>query len=316
MTMQNEKIYIGIDVSKSRLDVYVLPTNHYFCVDNNSEGQEQLMNKLAALDCALVVIEPTGCYEKAIVDHLHKAGQAVAIINPKRVRDFARSLGKLAKTDRIDAKVLALYGQCTNPSPSIMISEHQQGLAEVNTRRRQLVEMIVMEKNRLKKAGRHTKASIEAVIKILEDELAKMDEDLHQSIQQDAECQRKMKILISGKGIGKVTAEGLIATLPELGTLNNKQIVALAGLAPYNCDSGQYRGQRKIYGGRASVRQILYMGTLVATRHNTAIKAFYQRLCAAGKPKKVALTACMHKILMILNAMVKNNTTWEAVSVS
>lgn len=310
MTMQNEKIYIGIDVSKNRLDVYVSPTNHYFCVDNNLEGQEKLMQELTVLNCSLVVIEPTGCYEKAIVEHLHKANQAVAIVNPKRVRDFARSLGKLAKTDRVDAQVLALYGQCVKPVPSTMISEQQQSLAEINARRRQLVDMIVMEKNRLMKAGTHTKASVKAVIKILEDELAKIDAALKQSIQQDDECQRKMKILTSAKGIGTVTATNLIATLPELGNLTNKQITAMAGLAPYNRDSGQYRGQRKIHGGRAAVRQSLYMGTLVATRYNDTIKAFCQRLCATGKPKKVALIACMHKVLMILNTMVKNNVMW------
>lgn len=310
MTMLDEKIYIGIDVSKTRLDVYVLPSKYYFHVDNNPAGQDQLLQTLATLNCALVVIEPTGGYEKTIVDRLHQAEQALACVNPRRVRDFARSLGKLVKTDRVDAQVLALYGQCIQPLPSVMISEQQQSLAEINARRRQLVDMIVMEKNRLMKAGRHTKSSVEAVIKILEDELAKIDEALQQSIQQDCECQRKMKILTSAKGIGIVTATGLIATLPELGNLTNKQITAMAGLAPYNRDSGQYRGQRKIQGGRAAVRQSLYMGTLVATRHNDTIKAFYQRLCAAGKPKKVALVACMHKILMILNTMVKHDTMW------
>lgn len=312
MTMQDEKIYIGIDVSKSRLDVYVLPMNRYFHVENNQTGQAQLMKEIADLDCALVVIEPTGSYEKGIVAQLHTAGQAVAIINPKRIRDFARSLGKLAKTDRVDAKVLAFYGQRIQPSPSAMISEHQHSLAELSARRRQLVEMIVMEKNRLAKASGPTKASIEAVIDLLKDQLTKVEEALEQSIQQDEACQQKIDILTSSKGIGPVTAMNLIATLPELGQLNNKQITALAGLAPYNCDSGQYRGQRKIYGGRATVRQSLYMGTLVATRHNATIKAFYQRLCAAGKPKKLAITACMHKLLMILNAMVKHNKAWGA----
>lgn len=312
MTMQNEKIYIGIDVSKSGLDVYVLPTNRYFQVENTPEGQAQLLQKLASLDGSLVVIEPTGCYEKALVQQLHEAGQGVAIINPKRIRDFARSLGKLAKTDRVDAEVLALYGQRVQPSPSLRVSPHQHQLANLNARRQQLMEMLVMEKNRLMKAEAGIKASIEAVIKILEDELAKVDGQLHQLILQEETSQRKLEILTSGKGIGPVTAMSLIAALPELGQLNNKQIAALAGLAPYNCDSGRYRGQRKIYGGRTAVRQSLYMGTLVATRYNSTIKAFYQRLCALGKPKKVALTACMHKLLIILNTLVKNNTVWES----
>lgn len=311
MTRLSEKIYTGIDVSKSRLDVYILPMNRYFHVENTAQGQAQLMQELATMNCALVVIEPTGGYEQAIVARCHEAGQAIALVNPKRIRDFARSQGQLAKTDRIDATILARYGQRIEPSPSAMLSEHQHGLAEVSARRRQLVEMIVMEKNRLLTAGVHTQASLEAIIKALEEELSKIDDQLQQSIEQDDTCQRKMALLTSSKGIGPITAMSLIATLPELGRLTNKQISALAGLAPYNCDSGRYRGQRKIYGGRASVRQSLYMGTLVATRYNATIKAFYQRLCAAGKPKKVALTACMHKLLMIMNTMVKENKTWE-----
>lgn len=311
MTLQSEKRYIGVDVSKESLDVFVLPNKHYLQFENNASGIKKFLRQIQALPTqALIVMESTGGYERPLAYTLAKAHQAVAIVNPRQVRDLAKSKGKLAKTDRIDAEMIALFAAENQPSPNVSCNEEQQKLAEYSARRRQLIEMITMEKNRWDKASPEMKRSLKHIIKLLEKELDKMNASLQSSIQDDSEYARRDELLQSIKGVGPVVAAALIAEIPELGSLEAKQISALAGLAPMNHDSGKLRGKRAIRGGRASVRCTLYMATLVATRHNARIRAFYQKLCAAGKLKKVALTACMHKMLIIMNAMIRDNKAY------
>ena len=315
MIAQDEKCHIGIDVSKAILDVYVLPDQKYMQFKNEPGAIKQLVKKLKLFSHASIVMEATGGYEKSVVQLLQKANFRVSVINPRHIRNFAKALGKLAKTDRIDAKIIALYAAKVQPETSVIFNENQQELAELNARRRQLIEMITMEKNRLTRARPEMKKSILRVIKTLEEELKAINEALEKSIQQDADCAQKNILLKSIKGVGPVVAAGIIADLPELGKLSAKEISALAGLAPYNRDSGTLRGKRTIWGGRASVRSMLYMAALVATRHNVQIKSFYERLCNAGKQKKVAIIACMHKLLIVMNAMIKNQEPWHPTTV-
>jgi transposase len=304
MTIQNEKCYIGIDVSKAILDICILPKKVYFQVENNVTGIRKLIKKLKIFSDFSVAMESTGGYEKPVALALAKEKFPVAIINPRQIRDFAKAIGRLAKTDRIDSEKI-------QPKTNVICDENQQKLAENNARRRQLIDMITMEKNRLDKASKEMKKSIQHVIKLLQKELEKINESLEKAIQCDDEYIRRDELLQTIKGVGSVVSAGIIADLPELGNLSAKEISALAGLAPLNRDSGTLRGKRTIWGGRASVRRVLYMATLVATRHNIKIKAFYERLCAAGKLKKVAITACMHKLLIIMNAMIKSNQPWR-----
>jgi transposase len=311
MNVQNEKCYIGIDVSKAMLDVFILPKKKYIQVENNVKGIKKLIKELSSLSDSLVVMESTGGYEKGVAEALAKEDISVAIINPRQIRDFAKALGKLAKTDHIDAEVLALFAEKIQPNKNVIFDKNQQKLAEYNARRRQLVDMITMEKNRLDKVSKEMKKSIQLIIKLLEKELERINKLLEKSIQYDDEYARRDQLLQSIKGVGSVVSASVIADLPELGSLTAKQISALVGLAPLNRDSGRMRGKRTIWGGRGSVRRILYMATLVAMRFNTKIKVFYERLCMAGKLKKVAITACMHKLLIIMNAMIKNNQPWR-----
>ena len=314
MTIQDGKCYIGIDVSKAILDVYILPFKKYMQFKNDIKGIQKLTEKLKSFPQASIVMEATGGYEKPIAQSLQKAGLSVSVVNPRPIRDFAKALGKLAKTDRIDAEVIALFAEKMQPKANVTYNENQQKLTELNARRRQIIEMITMEKNRLDKASNELKKSIQRIIKALEKELQAINEALEKSIQNDADYAQKNALLKSIKGVGSVVAAGIIADLPELGNVGPKQISALAGLAPYNRDSGTLRGKRTIWGGRASVRTTLYMATLVATRHNPQIKSFYERLCNAGKQKKVAITACMHKLLIVMNAMIKHNESWRTAT--
>ncbi len=314
MTIHDGKCHIGIDVSKAILDVYILPFKKYMQFKNDTKGIQKLTEKMKAFPQASIVMEATGGYEKPIAQSLQKAGLSISVVNPRPIRDFAKALGKLAKTDRIDAEVIALFAEKMQPKANRQYSETQQKLAELNARRRQIIEMITMEKNRLDKASDELKKSIQRIIKALEKELQTVNEALEKYIQNDAEYAQKNTLLKSIKGVGSVVAAGIVADLPELGSVNAKQISALAGLAPYNRDSGTLRGKRTIWGGRAAVRNTLYMATLVATRHNPQIKSFYERLCNAGKLKKVALTACMHKLLIIMNAMIKHGEPWKTAT--
>lgn len=310
MTITNERCYVGIDVSKLVLDVFILPKRKYLQFENSVPGIQKLVSTINALPNLLVVMESTGGYEKLVAQTLAKKLIATVVVNPRQIRDFAKALGKLAKTDRIDAQIIAIFAEKMQPKANVACNEKQQKLAEYNARRRQLVDLITVEKNRLDKASKEIQKSIKNIIKSLESELQKINELLEKSIQCDNEYIRKNTLLKTIKGIGNVVAASIIADLPELGTLNAKEISALVGVAPLNRDSGSLRGKRAIWGGRASVRHILYMATLVATRYNSKIKAFYERLCAAGKQKKVALIACMHKLLIIMNAMIKNDRPW------
>lgn len=314
MTVQNDKCYIGIDVSKKTLDVFMLPLKEFMQFENNAAGIRKLLKKLSAFCDPSVVMESTGGYEKPVAQALAKGNISTAVINPRQIRDFAKALGRLAKTDRIDAEVIAIFAEKMQPRANVTCDENQQKLADYNARRRQLIDMITMEKNRLDKISKEMKKSILRIIKLLQAELEKINDYLEKTIQSDSKYTRRDELLQTIKGVGCVVAAGLIADLPELGNLSGKQITALAGLAPLNRDSGTLRGKRAIWGGRASVRRTLYMATLVAMRHNAKIKVFYDRLCAAGKQKKVAIIACMHKLLIIMNAMVKANQPWSVQS--
>jgi len=311
MTKKDENIYVGIDVSKNELDIFVLPSNVSFSHKNSYQGIQAIKRKLTKFERPKVVLEATGGYEKKLTNMLNDAGFEICIVNPRQIRDFAKALGKLAKTDKIDAQVIALFAQKIQPEARKIKSKNESKLAELSTRRKQLIDMITMEKNRLDKASGRIKKSIKKIIKTLEKELAEVEEQQNEIIREDEFYSNTYNKLISVPGIGIQVATSIIAYMPELGTLSSKKIAALAGLAPFNRDSGTLHGLRTIWGGRANVRCSMYMATLVATRYNPKIKAFYQKLCNAGKAKKVALIACMRKLLICINAMVKNNQSWQ-----
>ena len=311
--MSETETYVGIDVSKARLDVAVVPGEQTWSVANDDSGITELVDKLKGLTPKLVLLEATGGLERRVLARLVGGGLPAMAINPRNVRDFARSLGKLAKTDRIDAIVLGRFAQAVRPELRPIADEQTQELQTLLTRRRQLVEMITAEKNRLFTTDLHaTRRRIKEHIEYLQKELNINDYDLDQSIKQMPIWLEKVDLLESVPGVGRVTASTLIALLPELGTLGRKQIAALVGVAPFNRDSGTLRGRRSVWGGRATVRAVLYMAALTSARWNPAIRALYQRLKAAGKPAKVALVACMRKLLTILNAMLRTRTPWRS----
>jgi transposase len=303
--------FVGIDVSKDWLDVHVLEGFTHRC-ENTEVGLRDLVQRLVDLDVERIVLEATGGYERLAVAELAAAGLPIVMVNPRQVRDFAKALGKLAKTDRIDAEVLARFAQAVRPELRPQLSESQQKLRETLARRSQLIGMRTMESNRLKQA--HTKrirADVESVLAFLDKRLEAIDKDLDQLIKDSQAWQEKTDLLKSVPGIGDQTARTLLAELSELGTSSRQQIAALVGVAPMNRDSGTMRGRRTTIGGRAAVRRTLYMATLVATRYNSVIRTHYQKLLTAGKPKKVALVACMRKLLGILNAMLRKNQAWN-----
>lgn len=303
--------FVGIDVSKDTLDIATRPTGEQWRIDHNADSVATLLDRLQRLRPALIVLEATGGLEVFLAGELAAAGLPVVVMNPRQVRDFAKATGRLAKTDRVDARVLAHFAEAVRPAPRPLADESAQALGALISRRRQIVQMLVAEKNRLGAAPKSIRADIQKHILWLERHLQSLDDDLTRTIQQSPLWLEKENLLQSAPGIGPVSSRTLLADLPELGTLNNKQIAALVGVAPLNHDSGKQRGKRIIWGGRASVRCALYMSTLTAVRYNPLIKTFYQRLQAAGKPKKVALTACMRKLLVILNTMLKHRTPWQ-----
>lgn len=305
-------VFVGIDVSKAHLDIATRPENTRWQTDNSEAASKQLVARLQRLQPALIVLEATGGYETTLVVALASAGLPVAVINPRQARDFARSLGRLAKTDRIDAAVLAHFADAIRPAPRPLPDEQTRQLQARLVRRRQLIEMLVAEKNRLAQCAREFQADIQEHIQYLQGRLAALEADLQEQLHQSPLWREQEELLTSVPGVGRVTAATLLVELPELGKLNRKQIAALVGVAPFNRDSGKWQGKRMIWGGRASIRAALYMSTLSATRHNSVIRTFYERLLAAGKPKKVALTACMRKLLTILNAMMHSGTIWQA----
>lgn len=307
----NTPVYIGIDVSKARLDVALLPTAECWREPNDAEGIAHLIQHLQGVEPALIVVEATGGLERALTAALVQAQLPVAVVNPRQVRDFARATGQLAKTDRMDAAVLALFAERVRPEVRELASEALQELDTLMTRRRQLLEMITAEHNRSFTAPRAVRKRIEAHVKWLRRELAGVDSDLDEAIQSSPAWKARENLLRSVPGVGPVLSRTLIAELPELGRLNRREIAALVGVAPLNRDSGSLRGPRTVWGGRASIRAALYMATVSSTRFNPVIRAFYRRLRDRGKPAKVALVACMRKLLVILNSMLRSGTHWS-----
>lgn len=309
--MANPQPFVGIDVSSQRLDVDTLPSSQPFAEANTEQGIASLTAHLQALKPQKVLLEATGGYEIPVAYALYEAGLPVVIANPKTVRHFAKALGRLAKTDKLDAQVLALYAQKVQPPVRPLPDRQQLELATLMSRRRQLQGMFVMEHNRRRTATPKIRHQIDQHLAYLRQLLEDLDKDIQDFIRRTPLWHEDAEILQSFTGIGPKVSACLIAEMPEMGTLPRTKAAALAGLAPMNRDSGWYRGKRMIQGGRPAVRQALYMAALVASCHNPVIREFYQRLLQAGKPAKVALTACMRKILVILNAMLKNRTYWN-----
>ena len=310
--MEPEAVYVGIDVSKTCVDVAVRPTGQMWTISNDESGIRELVSRLKALDPAIVVLESTGGLELPSVAALAAAALPVAIVNPRQIRDFARATGTLAKTDALDALALAHFADAVRPVVRPLKDAETQVLSSLVARRHQVVSIVVAEKNRLRSAITAVRPRIEAHIAWLEQELSDIDEGLRQTLRSSPEWREKDDILRSVPGVGEQLSLALLSQLPELGTLNRREVAALVGVAPFNRDSSTLRGKRQIWGGRARLRAVLYMGAMVASRFNPVIRDFYQRLLAAGKPKKVALTACMRKLLVILNAMLKSRSHWSA----
>src|ERR1041384_3386364 len=305
MTITSQ-IYVGIDVSKDRLDGAVLGKKQPWQVDNAPAGIQELVEQMTDLQPELIVVEATGGYQRAVVEALFHAGLCVAVVNPARVRQFARASGLLAKTDKLDAFVLAEFGKRMQPRRYEGKTEAEKQLSALLVRRKQLEEMLKAEQNRLRTISPTLRGSVERIIAILKEEKKLLDEQIQAFLNQQKGWQEQTEIPGSAPGVGPVTTATLLAELPELGKMDRKKIAALVGVAPMNYDSGKKRGYRKTKGGRANVRSVLYMSTLVATRHNPLIRAQYQQLLKRGKEKKVALTACMRKFLTILNAMIRD----------
>jgi transposase len=310
--MEKEKVYVGIDVAKASIDMAVHQSKQRWSFTNDDEGISQAVSCLQELAPVLIVLEATGGIELPLTATLAAVGLPVAVVNPRQIRHFARATGKLAKTDALDAQVIAHFAAAVKLTPRPLPDAQAREFSALLTRRRQVVEMITAERNRLRSTySKVVRKFIKDHIARLERELAKLDDNLRRSIRGSSVWREKDDLLQSVPGVGPVLSATLLADLPELGTLDRKQIAALVGVAPLNRDSGNFRGKRTVWGGRAKVRATLYMATLAATRHNAVIRAFYQRLCAAGKDNKVALTACMRKLLTILNAMLKHRTPWR-----
>lgn len=304
------ELYVGVDVSQAHLDV-ASSDGAVLRVANDEEGFGALRERFERAAPTLVLMEATGGLERALAVELSTAGIPLRIINARQVRHFAKATGLLAKTDRLDAATLVLFAQRLKPEPRAIAPEQTLALQALILRRRQLVEMLVMERNRLRTAHRGVRKGVQSNIRWLEKCLAEVDSDIDQALCECGVWREKVELLESVPGIARVISVSLLASLPELGHLNRRQISALAGVAPFNRDSGRWQGRRSIYGGRPLVRSALYMAALVGARHNPALKVFYQRLRAAGKPAKVALTACMRKLLVILNSMIRNGQRWQ-----
>jgi transposase len=302
--------YVGIDVSKASLEVAVRPAGESWSAANTPQGIARVIQRLVAMHPALVVVESTGGLERPLVAELCFAHVAVALVNPGRVRDFAKSTGQLAKTDKLDAGVLAHFAEAVKPAVVVLPSEQEQFLSALMTRRRQLVEMLTAEKNHLLSTLSSTRNWVERNIASLEQQLAELNRDIDDFIRRDPAFHDKDQILRSVPGVGRITAAILLSDLPELGKLDRKKIAALVGVAPFNRDSGPKSGKRQVKGGRTAVRAVLYMATVCAVRFNPVLKVFYSRLLQHGKQKKVALVACMRKLLTFLNAMIRDSRAW------
>jgi transposase len=304
--------YVGIDVSKDRLDVHVRPSGERFIVTRDDKALAELVERLRGLEPRLIVLEATGGLQVKVAGALAAAGLPVAVVNPRQVRDFARSSGRLAKTDRLDAAAIAHFAEALSPEPRPLPDEAQRGLAALVERRRELVALRVAERNRMREiqsswVGRDLEASVAALAARIE----AIDAEIERHVRGSPIWRVQENLLKTVPGVGDVVARSLIAELPELGTLSRRKIAALVGLAPVSNDSGQFRGKRSIRGGRSAIRTALYMAAVTASRCNPAIAALYKRLCAAGKPPKLALTACMRKLLVILNAIARDQKPWQ-----
>ncbi len=304
-------VFVGIDVSKEWFDIAVRPTGAAWRAAQDEAGITQLVKQLCNLHPRLVVLEATGGYETPLVVALGTADVPVAVVNPRQVRDFARSLGKLAKTDRLDAAAIAHFAEASGTVAQPLAAADARELEALVARRRQVIQMKVAEQQRRERALPVVQLRIDRVLAVLEQELYDLDQDLTNRLRHSPLWHQREDLLRSVPGVGPALTFTLLAGLPELGTLNRRQIAALVGVAPLSRDSGKLRGRRTCWGGRAHVRAALYMPTLVAVRHNPILRAFYERLLAAGKPKKVALTACMRKLLTMLNSMLRHQTLWS-----
>ena len=309
--MKEETRYVGIDVAKSRIDVAVRPTGRGWEVAYDQAGIEELVAELASLEPALVLLEATGGLEVRLVAALASAALPVMVVNPRQVRDFARATGKLAKTDALDAAVLAHFAEAVRPPVRALRDSETQALNALVARRHQVMTMLVSEKNRLRTATEGVRRRIKAHIGWLEKDVEDLDDSLRQALRESPIWREKENLLRSVPGVGEQVSVTLLAYLPELGKLDRRQIAALVGVAPFNRDSGSLRGKRSVWDGRARVRSALYLGALVASRCNRVIRDFYQRLLRQGKPKKLALTPCMRKLLIILNSILKHRTPWR-----
>lgn len=305
-------LYVGIDVSKAVLDVAVMPSGEAWSVPNTAEGMQRLVEKLGGMSPRLIVLEATGGLERRAVAALAAASLPIVAVNPRQVRDFAKATGQLAKTDAIDAAILALFADRIRPELRPLRDAETQELEALVVRRRQVVDMISAEKNRLSAAppSKIVRTAIGKTIKWFEKQLEDIDSDIDSAVKGSSAWREKDDLLQSVPGVGKVLSRTLLSLVPELGALGKKQLAALVGVAPLNRDSGMQRGRRSVWGGRAHVRAVLYMGALVAARFNPTIRAFHARLRASGKLPKVALVACMRKLLTILNAIVRDRTPW------
>jgi transposase len=310
MPMTASDVWIGLDVASAWLDGATAPVGHTWHVANDEAGRARLVAELVALAPQGIVLEATGGVERDLVADLLGAGLPVSVVNPRQVREFARASGTRAKTDRLDAHILARFGAAFQPAPRAPLNAAADDLQALLARRRQLQGMLVAERNRLTRARPVAQPSIAAVVTVLQAQVTEIDAELRTRVAADARWQAGQTLLLSVPGVGLVLSATLLGELPELGLLSRQQVASLVGVAPWNRDSGRTRGRRQTGGGRAPVRRVLYMGALVATRWNPIIRPFYQRLLAAGKPKKVALIACMRKLLTMLNAMKRTGEAW------
>ena len=307
-----EQRFVGIDVAKDRLDVHVRPTGEAFAVARDGEGLMALIERLRALEPALIVLEATGGFETTVAAAVAGAGLPLAVVNPRQIRDFARAIGQLAKTDALDAAAIARFAAAVRPEPRPLPDDQTRLLAELVARRRQIIEMMTAERNRRSHLSRpRLIKGLDRHLTGLQKDLSEIEQEIDTTIRGTPAWREREDLLISVPGVGPTLARTLLADVPELGKLDRKQIAALIGVAPINRDSGTLRGRRTTWGGRAKVRAALYMAALVASRHNPVLAAFYNRLLTAGKPKKLALTAVMRKLLVILNAMLRDKRQWQ-----
>lgn len=305
------EIFVGIDVCKAWLEVAVHEPEELFRVSNNDAGIASLVKRLKKLKPTLIVLEPTGGFEMLVVAELSHAGLPVVAVNAKRIRDFARATGRLAKTDKLDAKVLAHFAAAVRPALRSLRSEEEEQLTALMTRRKQVLDMLTIEKNRLVTLRTKMRSDIEAHLQWLSRRLKELDKEIEEFVENSPVWKEKDALLQSVPGVGPVTSATMLGMVPELGQLNRQEIAALVGVAPMNKDSGKKQGKRRVFGGRADVRSVLYMAALAAKKFNPVIRKFYERLLKHGKEKKVALTACMRKLLVILNAMMRSNQLWR-----